>query len=60
MVVKGLLGCTVPEAGLGQPARVRVMKSPQVKPPGRINPLDFQQALGCLGKPRESELYAKG
>ena len=30
-----------------------------MKSPGRINPLDFQQALGCLGKPRRCELYAK-
>ena len=28
--------------------------------PGRINHVDFQQALGCLGKPPGSELYAKG
>ena len=50
-VVKGPLGYEVAEAGLGQPARVRVIKFLQVKSPGRINPLDFQQALDCLGKP---------
>ena len=46
--------------GWGQPDRVRVMTSPQVKSPGRINPLDIQQALGYLGKAQGSELYAKG
>ena len=58
-VVKGPL-----VAGLGQSARVRVVESQLVKPPGRINPLDFLgtslQALGCFGKPGWSELYAKG
>ena len=47
--VKGPLGCKVPEAGLGQLARVRV--DLQVKSPGRMNPLDFQQALGYVGEP---------
>ena len=48
------------KAGLGQTARARVMKSPQVKSPGRITTLDFQQALGFLGKLHRSELYEKG
>ena len=64
MVVKGPPGCKVPEAGLGQPARVGVVESQQVRSPGRVNPLYFLgtslQALGCFGKLRGSELYAKG
>ena len=50
--------------GLGQPARVGVVGSQQVKSPGRINLVDFLrtslEAPGCLGKPRGTELYAKG
>ena len=54
----------VQAAGLGQLARVGVVGSQQVKSPGRINLLDFLRislgAAGCLGKPRGTELYAKG
>ena len=48
-------GCQGP-AGL-QSARSRA--GPAGQSPG-LCPLDFQRALGCLGKPRGSELCAKG
>ena len=49
----------MPEGGLGQLARVRVVEPQQVKSQGRINPLDFQQALGCLAKLHGSERRGK-
>ena len=48
-VIKGPLGYKLPVAGLGQPARVQIVESQQVKSPGRINSLDFLGTL-LLGK----------